>query len=99
MQATISGPLPVDTAYRRHMEGRFDAVIAMYHDQAMLACRLIAFGETVNVTLGLPYVRTSPDHGTAYDIAGKGTADPKGLFSAYRLAHRLVEIRSDPRPT
>jgi 4-hydroxythreonine-4-phosphate dehydrogenase len=99
MRATISGPLPVDTAFRRHLEGRFDAVVAMYHDQAMLACRLAAFGETVNVTLGLPFVRTSPDHGTAYDIAGKGLADPKGMLSAYRLALRLIEVRARARST
>ncbi|MBI5486969.1 MAG: 4-hydroxythreonine-4-phosphate dehydrogenase PdxA [Deltaproteobacteria bacterium] len=99
MRATISGPLPVDTAFRRHLEGRFDAVVAMYHDQAMLACRLAAFGETVNVTLGLPFVRTSPDHGTAYDLAGKGLADPRGVLSAYRLAVRLVELRGRARET
>jgi len=94
MRATVSGPLPVDTAFRRHLEGHYDAVIAMYHDQAMLAARLVAFGETVNVTLGLPFVRTAPDHGTAYDIAGTGKVDPKGMLAAYRLAVRLARARS-----
>ena len=99
LQATISGPLPADAAYRRHLEGKFDAVIAMYHDQAMLACRLLAFGETVNVTLGLPFVRTSPDHGTAYDIAGTGRVDPRGMVAAWKLAIRLARARSSaPRP-
>ncbi len=94
LQATITGPLPADTAYRRHLDGQFDAVIAMYHDQAMLPCRLVAFGETVNVTLGLPFVRTSPDHGTAYDIAGTGKVDPRGMVSAWKLASRLSRVRS-----
>ncbi len=69
------------------------------NDQAMLACRLAAFGETVNVTLGLPFVRTSVDHGTAYDIAGKGLADPRGMISAWRLAVRLIELRGRARAT
>ncbi|MDI7267030.1 MAG: 4-hydroxythreonine-4-phosphate dehydrogenase PdxA [Myxococcota bacterium] len=88
--AVVSGPFPADAALRRHVAGEFDAVVAMYHDQATIACRLLAFGATVNVTLGLPYVRTSADHGTAYDIAGAGRADPAGTLAAYKLARKLV---------
>lgn len=94
--AVLAGPYPADVAYRRHVEGRFDAVIAMYHDQAMIACRLLAFGRTVNTTLGLPYVRTSVDHGTAYDIAGAGRADASSMLAAYRLARKLVRTRAAP---
>jgi len=99
LRYTVSGPLPVDTAYRRHLDGKFDAVIAMYHDQAMLACRLVAFGETVNITLGLPFLRTAPDHGTAYDIAGTGKVDPRGIIAAHAFAVRLAGVRRSRPPS
>lgn len=83
---SISGPFPPDTVFLRAL-GRRDAVVAaLYHDQGLIAFKLEAFAAGVNVTLGLPFVRTSPDHGTAFDIAGKGTADPRSMEEAVRLA-------------
>jgi 4-hydroxythreonine-4-phosphate dehydrogenase len=73
------------------MRGEFDAVIACYHDQGLIPIKLVAFGRAVNVTLGLPIVRTSVDHGTAFDIAGQGTADPSSLIEAVKLAAKLVK--------
>ncbi len=87
------GPLPPDTAFRDALRGRFDLVVAMYHDQGLIAVKTIAFEESVNVTLGLPIVRTSVDHGTAYDIAGRGEADPTSLKAAIRLAARMVRAQ------
>ncbi len=84
------GPLPADSAVFLAAEGRWDAVVAMYHDQGLIPAKLAGFGGAVNVSLGLPYVRTSVDHGTAYDIAGKGIADPASLLAALKLARRLV---------
>jgi 4-hydroxythreonine-4-phosphate dehydrogenase len=75
------------------MRGEFDAVIACYHDQGLIPIKLVAFGRAVNVTLGLPIIRTSVDHGTAFDIAGRGTADPSSLVHAVRLAARLAAAR------
>ncbi|MXY23793.1 MAG: 4-hydroxythreonine-4-phosphate dehydrogenase PdxA [Acidobacteria bacterium] len=86
----VTGPIPGDAVFRRAVDGEFDAVIACYHDQGLIPIKLIAFGEAVNVTLGLPIVRTSVDHGTGFDIAGKGMADPSGLLAAVRLAVNLV---------
>ena len=86
----VTGPLPGDAVFRRAANGEFDAVIACYHDQGLIPVKLIAFGEAVNVTLGLPIVRTSVDHGTGFDIAGQGVADPSGLIAAVRLAARLA---------
>jgi 4-hydroxythreonine-4-phosphate dehydrogenase len=86
----ISGPWPGDTVFGRAARGEFDAVIACYHDQGLIPVKLLAFGKAVNVTLGLPIVRTSVDHGTAFDIAGKGIADPSSLVEAVKLAARLV---------
>jgi 4-phospho-D-threonate 3-dehydrogenase / 4-phospho-D-erythronate 3-dehydrogenase len=86
----ISGPWPGDTVFGRASRGEFDAVVACYHDQGLIPVKLLAFGRAVNVTLGLPIVRTSVDHGTAFDIAGKGIADPSSLVEAVRLAARLV---------
>jgi 4-hydroxythreonine-4-phosphate dehydrogenase len=86
----ISGPWPGDTVFGRATRGEFDAVIACYHDQGLIPVKLLAFGRAVNVTLGLPIVRTSVDHGTAFDIAGKGIADHSSLVEAVRLAARLV---------
>lgn len=86
----IDGPFPGDTVFVRAVRGEFDAVIACYHDQGLIPVKLLAFGEAVNVTLGLPIIRTSVDHGTAFDIAGKNIADPASLVAAVRLAARLV---------
>lgn len=85
-----TGPIPADTVFVRALRGEFDAVIAPYHDVGMAAFKTAAFGDGVNVTLGLPFVRTSPDHGTALDIAGKGVADASSMVEAIRLAVRLV---------
>jgi 4-hydroxythreonine-4-phosphate dehydrogenase len=84
------GPLPPDTAFHQALAGRFDIVVAMYHDQGLIAVKTVAFEESVNVTLGLPVVRTSVDHGTAYDIAGRGEADPRSMMAAIRLATGMV---------
>lgn len=91
----VAGPLPADTVFRQAVDGRFDAVVACYHDQGLIPVKLAAFGEAVNVTLGLPIVRTSVDHGTAFDIAGRGVADAASLVQAVVLAARLV--RGDTR--
>jgi 4-hydroxythreonine-4-phosphate dehydrogenase len=86
----ITGPWPGDTVFGRAARGEFDLVIACYHDQGLIPVKLLAFGRAVNVTLGLPIVRTSVDHGTAFDIAGQWVADPSSLVEAIRLAARLV---------
>ena len=86
----IQGPFPGDTIFVRASRGEFDAVIACYHDQGLIPVKLLAFGTAVNVTLGLPIVRTSVDHGTAFDIAGKGVADPSSMIEATLLASRLA---------
>ncbi|MFH1854315.1 MAG: 4-hydroxythreonine-4-phosphate dehydrogenase PdxA [Candidatus Omnitrophota bacterium] len=83
------GPLPGDIAFYMAYQGMFDAVVAMYHDQGLAPFKMLAFNNGVNVTLGLPFVRTSPDHGTAYDIAGKGIADPGSMKEAMILAARM----------
>lgn len=85
----IDGPFPGDTIFARATRGEFDAVIACYHDQGLIPVKLLAFGRAVNVTLGLPIVRTSVDHGTAFDIAGKGIAEPSSMVEAVLLAARL----------
>ena len=84
------GPRPADTMFHARARANYDAAICMYHDQALIPAKALAFDETVNVTLGLPFVRTSPDHGTAFDIAGKGVARADSLIAALRLAHRLA---------
>lgn len=86
----IEGPIPGDTVFVRAVRGEFDAVIACYHDQGLIPVKLIAFGRAVNVTLGLPIIRTSVDHGTAFDIAGQGIADPSSMIEAVLLAARLA---------
>jgi len=86
----VSGPFPADTVFVRATRGEFDVVVACYHDQGLIPVKLIAFGQAVNVTLGLPIVRTSVDHGTAFDIAGKGIADPESMIAAVLLAARLA---------
>ncbi|SEE11958.1 4-hydroxythreonine-4-phosphate dehydrogenase [Rhizobiales bacterium GAS191] len=85
-----SGPHPADTLFHARARAGYDVVLAMYHDQALVPIKTIAFDEAVNVTLGLPFVRTSPDHGTAFDIAGKGVARPDSFIAALELADRLT---------
>jgi 4-hydroxythreonine-4-phosphate dehydrogenase len=89
----VRGPFPADTIFGRAMRGEFDAVIACYHDQGLIPIKLVAFGKAVNVTLGLPIIRTSVDHGTAFDIAGQGVADASSLIAAVQLAARLAQVR------
>ncbi|MGH9308349.1 MAG: 4-hydroxythreonine-4-phosphate dehydrogenase PdxA [Vicinamibacterales bacterium] len=93
----VDGPFPADTIFLRTMRGEFDAVVACYHDQGLIPVKMAAFGRAVNVTLGLPIIRTSVDHGTAFDIAGRGVADPSSLIEAVRLAARLAAGRGDAR--
>jgi 4-hydroxythreonine-4-phosphate dehydrogenase len=88
--AGLIGPLPADTVFVRAMRGEFDAVLAPYHDVGMTAIKVASFGKGVNITLGLPVPRTSPDHGTALDIAGKGLADPSSMREAVRVAAQIV---------
>ncbi len=90
----VVGPLAADTVFHHALRGDFDAVVAMYHDQGLGPMKMIGFETGVNWTLGLPFIRTSPDHGTAYDIAGKGVADPSSMIAAVRLAKQLAENRA-----
>ena len=92
----VDGPLPSDTLFARaaRPDAPWQAVVALYHDQGLIPLKLAAFGVAVNVTLGLPIVRTSPDHGTAYDIAGQGVADPSSLIHAIDVALELVRVRA-----
>ena len=87
----VIGPKPADSLIRQAYDGKYDIVVAMYHDQALIPIKLLAFERAVNVTVGLPFIRTSPDHGTAYDIAGQGIADPGSLIEAIRLAVALLK--------
>ena len=93
----VSGPYSPDTVFLRGFRGEFDAVIACYHDQATIAVKSLSFGSAVNVTLGLPLIRTSVDHGTALDIAGKGIADASSMSAAIRLAAELASIQKSAR--
>jgi 4-hydroxythreonine-4-phosphate dehydrogenase len=86
----ITGPLPADTMFHEAARKTYDCAICMYHDQALIPIKTIAFEDAVNVTLGLPFIRTSPDHGTAFDIAGTGNANPSSLIAALRLACRMA---------
>jgi 4-hydroxythreonine-4-phosphate dehydrogenase len=86
-----TGPFPADTLFVRARRGEFDVVVACYHDQGLIPVKLLAFGQAVNVTLGLPIIRTSVDHGTAFDIAGRGVADPESMIAAVLLAARLAQ--------
>jgi 4-hydroxythreonine-4-phosphate dehydrogenase len=95
--AGLAGPFPADTVFVRAMRGEFDAVIAPYHDVGMTAIKVASFGSAVNVTLGLPFPRTSPDHGTALDIAGKGIADPSSMIAAIRMCVEIVRRTSAKR--
>lgn len=92
----VSGPFAADTLFYKLKQGKFDAVLALYHDQALIPIKLLAFGEGVNVTVGLPFIRTSVDHGTAYDIAGMGLANAGSLIEAVKLAAEMA-IRRYPR--
>lgn len=86
----VTGPHPADTLFHAAARSRYDVAVTMYHDQALIPIKTLAFDSAVNATLGLPFVRTSPDHGTAYDIAGRGVADPSSLVAALGFARRLV---------
>jgi 4-hydroxythreonine-4-phosphate dehydrogenase len=86
----VRGPLPADTLFHAAARATYDAALCMYHDQALIPAKTLAFSHAVNVTLGLPFIRTSPDHGTAFDLAGSGRADPSSLVAALRLAARLA---------
>jgi 4-hydroxythreonine-4-phosphate dehydrogenase len=92
---TVSGPYSADTVFLRASRGEFDAVISCYHDQAMIPVKCLSFGEAVNVTLGLPFIRTSVDHGTAFDIAGKGLAEHSSMVAAIMLAAELASRTED----
>jgi 4-hydroxythreonine-4-phosphate dehydrogenase len=91
------GPLPADSLFHKQARATYDVALCMYHDQALIPIKTLAFDHAVNVTLGLPFVRTSPDHGTAFDIAGTGTADATSLIAALRLAARLA-MADSPAP-
>jgi len=91
----VEGPIPADTVFNRTLNGEYDAVIAPYHDVGMAPFKTVAFGTGVNVTLGLPFIRTSPVHGTAFEIVGTGRADPSSMQAAIRMAARLVLGRFD----
>jgi 4-phospho-D-threonate 3-dehydrogenase / 4-phospho-D-erythronate 3-dehydrogenase len=88
-----SDPLPADTLFGKAAKGRYDGVVAMYHDQGLIPLKLVAFGTCVNLTVGLPIIRTSVDHGTAFDIVGKGIADPGSLLEAVKLAAKIANGR------
>jgi 4-hydroxythreonine-4-phosphate dehydrogenase len=87
---TVTGPLPADTLFYYANQGKWDAVVAMYHDQGLIPFKMVSFNVGVNMTLGLPIIRTSPDHGTAFNIAWKGVADPSSMIAAVKLASRLA---------
>ena len=90
----VTGPLPADTMFHAAARARYDAAIAMYHDQALIPVKTLAFDTGVNVTLGLPFVRTSPDHGTAFDIAARGCASAESFIEALRTARDLAGHRA-----
>jgi 4-hydroxythreonine-4-phosphate dehydrogenase len=87
----VRGPLPADTMFHEAARKTYDCAICMYHDQALIPIKTVAFDDAVNVTLGLPFIRTSPDHGTAFDIAGTGRANPSSLIASLRLAARMAQ--------
>jgi len=90
----IAGPLPADTMFHPAARARYDVAVCMYHDQALIPIKTLDFAQGVNVTLGLPFIRTSPDHGTAFDIAGRGIADPSSMIAALRMADRMARARA-----
>ena len=89
MGISVSGPYPPDALFHRAYNGEFDIIVCMYHDQGLIPLKMIAFDKGVNITVGLPFVRTSPDHGTAYDIAWKGIASPSSMIEAIKMAAHL----------
>jgi len=89
----VEGPFPADSLFYRAAGGEFDAVVSMYHDQGLIPLKLLHFSNAVNITLGLPIIRTSVDHGTAYDIAGKDMADPRSLKAAIKMAVMMAKNR------
>ncbi len=91
-----TGPFAADTLFHPEARARYDAAVCMYHDQALIPIKTLAFDDGVNVTLGLPFVRTSPDHGTAFDIAGTGRARPDSLFAALHMAQTMAAAPSVP---
>jgi 4-hydroxythreonine-4-phosphate dehydrogenase len=93
----VSGPHPADTLFHEAARSRYDAAVAMYHDQALIPIKTLAFDRGVNVTLGLPFIRTSPDHGTAFDIAALGHARPDSLIAALRMAGDMATARGSAR--
>jgi 4-hydroxythreonine-4-phosphate dehydrogenase len=92
------GPFPADTLFLRAVQGEFDGVVAMYHDQGLIPVKLLAFNEAVNVTIGIPIIRTSPSHGTAFDIAGKGIANPASMKEAIKLAIHMARTKRQQAP-
>jgi 4-hydroxythreonine-4-phosphate dehydrogenase len=94
-EGTVIGPLPADTMFHEDARARYDAALCMYHDQALIPLKTLAFWDGVNVTLGLPIVRTSPDHGTALDIAGKGKADSRSMIAAIKMAAEIADARNE----
>jgi 4-hydroxy-L-threonine phosphate dehydrogenase PdxA len=92
------GPFPADTLFLRAAHGEFDAVVAMYHDQGMIPVKLLAFEDAVNITLGIPIIRTSPAHGTAFDIVGKNIADPSSMIAAITTAIKMATIKKAHQP-
>jgi 4-hydroxythreonine-4-phosphate dehydrogenase len=91
---TFSGPIPPDTVFFRAVQGEFDGVLCMYHDQGLIPLKLLAFDQGVNVTIGLPIIRTSPDHGTAFQIAGRNLARPDSMIAAINLAAEMAKRHS-----
>lgn len=89
----VRGPLPADTMFHARARAGYDVAVCAYHDQALIPIKTLAFDEGVNVTLGLPFIRTSPDHGTAFDIAGQGVAKPDSLIAALRMAATMATAR------
>ena len=89
----LHGPIPADTVFRDALRGEYDGVVAAYHDQATIPLKMSGPGRSVNITMGLPFVRTSPDHGVAYDRARRWDADPAGMIAALKMAARLVDAR------
>jgi len=90
----LIGPMSADTMFHAEARTRYDAAVCMYHDQALIPIKTLDFASGVNVTLGLPFVRTSPDHGTAFDIAGTGKADARSMIAALSMAHEMAQARS-----
>jgi 4-hydroxythreonine-4-phosphate dehydrogenase len=94
----VSGPFPADTLFHESQRSQYDAVLAMYHDQALIPFKMLSFEDGVNVTLGLPFIRTSPDHGTAFALAGTGKANPSSLIAALKLADRMARTTAHTAP-